>query len=140
MTTTPADKRTRAILNAQRRTEAAVVLSIAAGNSITNTCEMTGASRPLVTRLVNDPDIQVRIRDERARVGSEITAALATHARRAADYLVSIVNDPTAPDGARVRAAGLLLSEARAWRSDDIEERLTALENAQPRHLIAVPN
>ena len=47
---------------------------------------------------------------------------------------------PPLTDGARVRAAGLLLSEARAWRSDDIEERLTALENAQPRHLIAVPN
>ncbi|GEM_PF-2353752 len=62
------------------------------------------------------------------------------HARRSADYLLTIVEDVTAPDSARVRAAGLLLSEARAWRTDDIEDRLAALENAQGGRLRVVSN
>lgn len=140
MPITPTEQRARIALNKQRRLEASIVISLASGSTVAVTCEVTGATRPQVMRLLTNPDIKARIREERARIGSEITAALAAHARQAADYLVSIVNDVTAPDNARVRAAGLLLSEARAWRSDDIEERLTVLESAQPRHLTSVPS
>ena len=140
MPITPTDKRARIALNKQRRLESSIVIALASGNTIAATCELTGASRPQVMRIVNDPAMQSRIREERARIGTEITAALVAHARQATEYLVTIVRDVTAPDASRVRAAGLLLSEARAWRTDDIEDRLTALENTQTRHLASVPN
>lgn len=128
MPITPTEKRARIALNRQRRLEASIVIALASGNTVAATCELTGATRPQVMRIVNDPAMQSRIREERARIGSEITAALVAHARQATEYLVTIVRDVTAPDASRVRAAGLLLSEARAWRTDDIEERLTDLE------------
>lgn len=140
MPITPTEKRARIALNRQRRLDASIVIALASGNTVAATCELTGATRPQVMRIVNDPAMQSRIREERARIGSEITAALVAHARQATEYLVTIVRDVTAPDASRVRAAGLLLSEARAWRTDDIEERLTALENTQTRHLVSVPN
>lgn len=140
MPITPTEKRARIALNRQRRLEASIVIALASGNTVAATCELTGATRPQVMRIVNDPAMQSRIREERARIGSEITAALVAHARQATEYLVTIVRDVTAPDASRVRAAGLLLSEARAWRTDDIEDRLTALENTQTRHLASVPN
>lgn len=131
MPITPAEQKTRAALNKKRRLEAAIVISLASGNTVAATCEITGATRPQVFTILNDPAMRGRIREERARIGTEITAALVSHARRAADYLLAILEDITAPDSSRVRAAGLLLSEARAWRTDDIEDRLTTLESAQ---------
>lgn len=134
------EKRARIALNRERRLETAIVMALATGNTINAVMEITGASRPRVFQVLNAPEGKNRIREERARIGAEITAALTAHARQAADYLLSIVNDVTAPDGARVRAAGLLLSEARAWKSEDIDERLVALENDPQRKLRSIAN
>lgn len=135
MPITPAELKTRAALNKKRRLEAGIIVSLASGNTVVATCEITGATRPQVFAILNDPEKRERIREERARIGTEITAALVAHARKAADYLLTILEDATAPDSSRVRAAGLLLSEARAWRTDDIEDRLTALEHQANRSL-----
>jgi len=134
------DRRKRIAINKEKRLESAIVMALASGNTVAGVMEITGASRPRVFKVLNDPEGKNRIREERARIGSEITAALVAHARRSADYLLTIVEDVTAPDSARVRAAGLLLSEARAWRTDDIEDRLAALENAQGGGLRVVSN
>ena len=134
------DRRRRIAINKEKRLESAIVMALASGNTVAGVMEITGASRPRVFKVLNDPEGKSRIREERARIGSEITAALVAHARRSADYLLTIVEDVTAPDSARVRAAGLLLSEARAWRTDDIEDRLAALENAQGGRLRVVSN
>lgn len=139
-TNTSSDKRARIPINRKRGLEAAIVMARAAGNTINAVMELTGASGPRVFQVLNAPEGMNRIREERARIGAEITAALTAHARQAADYLLTIVNDVAAPDGARVRAAGLLLSEARAWKAEDIDERLVALENDPQRKLRSIAN
>jgi len=40
------------------------------------------------------------------------------------------MTDPQVSDSVRVRAAGLLLTEACAWRDADMEARLVAVEEA----------
>jgi len=44
------------------------------------------------------------------------------------------MTDPQGSDSVRVRAAGLLLTEARAWRDADMEARLVAVEEALLAH------
>jgi hypothetical protein len=47
-----------------------------------------------------------------------------------AQYLAVVIQDPSASTQARVRAAGIMLTEARAWMDADLHERLTELERA----------
>jgi uncharacterized protein (DUF1501 family) len=75
----------------------------------------------------------------RARL-ARLTDRLAAAADPAVEALRAIVADPTAPHAGRVRAAAVLLAEARAWaeaqelaaRVEDLEHRLAALLTPAP--------
>jgi hypothetical protein len=69
----------------------------------------------------------------RATIATTTAALLTAQTRASIEHLHDVMTDPQVSDSVRVRAAGLLLTEARAWRDADMEPRLVALEEAAVR-------
>ena len=81
-------------------------------------------------RRMTDEAFMKRVREERDRINLEVGVRLMAWAKVAGQYLAVVIQDPNTSTQARVRAAGIMLTEARAWMDADLHERLTELEES----------
>lgn len=114
--------------------EEQIIKAFAVGASVETISEQVGVPEVSLRRRMTDEAFMKRVREERDRISLEVGVRLMAWAKVAGQYLAVVVQDPNAPTHARVRAAGIMLTEARAWMDADLHERLTELENTLLAH------
>lgn len=108
----------------------AVIEALAHGATYEQAAQTAGVLPATVTRYASDPAFMARVQARRATIATTTAALLTAQTRASIEHLHDVMTDPQVSDSVRVRAAGLLLTEARAWRDADMEARLVALEQA----------
>jgi hypothetical protein len=124
MTGTNRDHRT----SAQR--QEAVLDALSRGATIAQAATEARVSSRTVRAYLATPEFQHHLRTRRATTAALTTATLTHYTVEAVQRLHTLMTDPHSSPATIARAATTLLSEARAWRDTDLEERLTALEQA----------
>lgn len=117
----------------------AVLDALADGCTYTEAAQRAGVLPATVTRYTHDPAFLLRLQQRRDGITAAVAASLTAGAREAVRTLRDAVQDPTASDNTRVRAAAALLAHADNWRNAELDARLTELEEAQQQgHLRAI--
>jgi hypothetical protein len=88
-----------------------------------------GVHRTTLFRWLADATFCDELRRREALLLDEAMRILQSGVRVAAAHLISVIADPGAPYGVKVRADEILLSKALTWRElHELEARLAALE------------
>ena len=113
-----------------RKSEAALVLALARGETIAAASRSSGYSRPPIYKRLADPAVMVEVRAIRRRIFQRTVGLLVDASAEAAGVLSELHSSIGAEgDQVRLRAAVETLKLARDWlRVEDLESRLTVVE------------
>lgn len=106
----------------------ALITALAHGATIKAAAEAAGVSEQVAKKRVNSIDVMDAVRAERSRIATQLGSRLMAMSLVAAEYLMSVVRDPTQATQNRVRAASVVIAESRAWQDAELAERLDELE------------
>jgi len=117
-----------------RRHEAALV-ALLSEPTMEAAAKKAGISISTLSRWMELAEFQEKYRQPRRDSVTTATTALQRHAAGAVATLAQVMGDPTAPSAVRVSAARIVLELAyRAVEIEDIQERLSRLEQSQAEH------
>ncbi len=92
---------------------------------------MIGISCSTMFRWMVEPEFKTALREARRAAYGQATARLQQASSTAAAVLIKVMLDPETPASSRVRAAVSVLDHsAKAFELEDIEVRVSELENA----------
>ncbi len=98
-------------------------------DTVEEACKASGISRTTMYRNLNDPEFSKALKSAKRQLVNRAVLRLQQTCGDAARALAEVCRDKDAPASARVSAAKTILDSAfRALESEDIEERLKALE------------
>jgi len=119
-----------------RKAEEAIAALLTA-ETVEHAAQQAGIGyRTLHRWLREDADFQHAYRRARREVVHQAQAQIQKATGRAVATLIAVMDDPLAPPGAKVTAARVILEQAiRAIELDELEARITALEQAQKASL-----
>ena len=102
--------------------------ALCAGAGLHGAAEAANVQPRTIYDYLQDPDFRTTLHEIRAAADDLTAVLLANYATDAVELLNAVLHNPEETTTARVKAAGLILNESRAWRDTDIERRLTQLE------------
>jgi hypothetical protein len=112
-----------------RAGEDRAVIALAAGASKEDAAALAGISRSTLYEWLKEPALRGRVQAERQRLVDRAVGRLADASVHAADTLLQIASDTTAPASARVAAArGILEIGGRLREEAELVARLDDLE------------
>ena len=119
-----------------RKAEEAIAALLTA-ETVEHAAQQAGIGyRTLHRWLREDADFQQAYRYARREVVHQAQAQIQKATGKAVATLLAVMDDPLAPPGAKVTAARVILEQAvRAIELDDLEARITALEQVQKASL-----
>ncbi len=113
----------------QSTSDRVLLASLAAGMSHAAAARAAGISERTVRRRVLEPEFAVQLTQVKDEHVAQISHRLMGLVPTAVDTLTALTA-PDVPPGVRLRAASILLANARTWReANEIENRLRALED-----------
>jgi hypothetical protein len=116
---------------AENGADSALIVALACGQPVRQAAETADVSERTVYRRLQDDRFRASLARERARLVEEAIGRLALGMTTAADTLVTIAADSTAPTSTRVSAARAVLELGSRLRTElDLERRLEQLEDA----------
>lgn len=109
---------------------AAVIAALAAGLTIRETAQQTGVSEGTIYRWRRKPDFTKAVESARSELISNTVGRLSDSATAAVAVLRRLLSEDT-PPSVRLGAARAILEMASRYReSEELERRLTVLEEA----------
>lgn len=107
------------------------VAAVAAGQTLAAAAESAGVSLSTVKRWHTEPETREQIAAARAELIARFSDRITTTAHRALDVIETVMDDPQATPGTRLRAAATILGHFIPVREHAVmEARLEALEAA----------
>ncbi len=112
----------------RHRGDAALLASLAGGDSIKTAAAAAKLSEATVYRRLRDPAFKQQLATMQDALTSEALGVLTKGATHAAAVLRALLRE-SEPPAVRLGAARAILTQVREWReADELEQRLAALE------------
>jgi hypothetical protein len=116
----------------KRRNEQ-IILALLQHSSMEKAAQALGVSDVTLWRWMKKPKFQEEFRRARREAFSQAIARLQQSSAAAVSTLLRVMVDQSTPASSRIRAASCVLDNAiRAMELEDIETRLSRLEQLQP--------
>jgi hypothetical protein len=122
----------RAIEELSPQQEGAIV-ALLSDPGLTGAAKAAGVGKATLWRWMQQPAFQAAYRRARRQAVEQALARLQQASGEAVQALLDVANDADAPHASRVSAARAILDKAQATSTDDLEERLAALERRAAR-------
>lgn len=107
------------------------IIALLTHRTIEEAARATGISVQTLYRWLRLPEFQRAYREARGAAFSQANGRLQQASTAAVSTLLKVMVDPASPAPSRVRAAGIVLEQARqSFEYEDVDLRLKALEQA----------